>query len=78
MFQQLLTPVSGNLGLSFVVAILPILTVLILLGALRRPAWQASLAGLVVGLIIAVAVWSLPVGLRLTLCSTASCSRSGR
>jgi lactate permease len=65
MFQQLLTPVSGNLGLSFVVAILPILTVLILLGALRRPAWQASLAGLVVGLIIAVAVWSLPVGLAL-------------
>ena len=65
MFQQLLTPVSGNLGLSFVVAILPILTVLILLGALRRPAWQASLAGLVVALIIAVAVWSLPVGLAL-------------
>jgi lactate permease len=65
MFQQLLTPVSGSLGLSFVVAILPILTVLILLGALRRPAWQASLSGLVVGLIIAVAVWSLPLGLAL-------------
>ena len=65
MFQQLLTPVSGSLGLSFLVAGLPILTVLILLGALRRPAWQASLAGLIVGLIIAVAVWSLPVGLAL-------------
>jgi lactate permease len=65
MFQQLLTPVAGSLGLSFAVAILPILTVLILLGALRRPAWQASLAGLVVGLIIAVAVWQLPVELAL-------------
>jgi lactate permease len=65
MFQQLLTPVSENLGLSFVVAALPILTVLLLLGALRRPAWQASLAGLVVGLVIAVAVWRLPVGLAL-------------
>jgi lactate permease len=65
MFQQLLTPVSGSLGLSFVVACLPILTVLILLGVLRRPAWQASLSGLVVGLIVAVAVWRLPIGLAL-------------
>jgi lactate permease len=65
MFQQLLTPVSGSLGLSFIVAALPILTVLILLGGLRRPAWQASLAGLIVGLVIAVAIWSLPIGLAL-------------
>jgi lactate permease len=65
MFQQLLTPVSGSLGLSFVVASLPILTVLVLLGALRRPAWQASLAGLIVGLVIAVTVWQLPTGLAL-------------
>jgi lactate permease len=65
MFQQLLTPVSGSLGLSFVVASLPILTVLVLLGVLRRPAWQASLAGLIVGLFIAIAIWSLPVGLAL-------------
>jgi len=65
MFQQLLTPVSGSLWLSFIVAALPILTVLILLGGLRRPAWQASLAGLIVGLVIAVAIWSLPIGLAL-------------
>ena len=63
MFQQLLTPVEGSLALSFVTASLPILTVLVLLGVLRRPAWQASLAGLVVGLAVAVGVWSLPVGL---------------
>jgi lactate permease len=63
MFQQLLTPVAGSLGLSFLVALLPILTVLVLLGIFRRPAWQASLAGLVVGFVIAVAVWSFPVGL---------------
>ncbi|MGD0561716.1 MAG: L-lactate permease [Roseiarcus sp.] len=65
MFQQLLTPVAGSLALSFVTASLPILTVLVMLGLLRRPAWQASLAGLVVGLIIAVGVWSMPVGLAL-------------
>src|SRR5271170_1034120 len=63
MFHQLLTPVGGSLTLSFLVAILPVATVLILLGVVRRPAWQAALAGLVVGLIIAVAVWDLPVNI---------------
>jgi lactate permease len=65
MFRQLLTPVSDSLGLSFFVAILPIVAVLVLLGVLRRPAWQAALAGLVTALIIAVAVWKMPVGLAL-------------
>ncbi len=63
MFQQLLTPVSDSLGLSFLVAALPILVVLVGLGVLRRPAWQASLAGLIVAFIIAVTFWRLPVGL---------------
>ena len=63
MFRQLLTPVAGSLPLSFIVAALPVLVVLVLLGILRRPAWQASLAELVVGLIIAVGVWDLPVNL---------------
>jgi lactate permease len=65
MFQQLLTPVEGSLGLSFLVATLPVVTVLILLGVVRRPAWQAALLGLIVGLIVAVTVWRLPVGLAL-------------
>jgi len=63
MFQQLLTPVGGSLWLSFLAAILPIATVFILLGVARRPAWQASLAGLVVGLVIAIVVWRFPIGL---------------
>src|ERR1700674_5409552 len=65
MFHQLLTPVEDSLGLSFLVAVLPVLTVLLLLGVLRRPAWQAALAGLVVGLIIAVLPWQMPIGLAL-------------
>jgi lactate permease len=63
MFHQLLTPVGGNLPLSFLVAALPIVTVLVMLGVLRRPAWQASLAGLVVGFAIAVLVWNFPPAL---------------
>jgi lactate permease len=63
MFHQLLTPVQGNLPLSFLVATLPIATVLILLGILKRPAWQASLAGLAVALAVAILVWQLPAAL---------------
>jgi lactate permease len=63
MFRQFLTPVGDSLGLSFLVAILPVVAVLVLLGLLRRPAWQAALAGLIVGLIIAVSAWHMPIGL---------------
>ena len=65
MFHQALTPVAGNLPLSFLVAVLPIATVLIMLGVLRRPAWQSSLGGLGVGFVIAVLVWGLPAGIAL-------------
>lgn len=65
MFQQLLTPVGGSLALSFVVAALPIAVVLLMLGVLKRPAWQSSLAGLASAVIIAIGVWQFPVGLAL-------------
>src|SRR6202163_200396 len=65
MFHQLLTPVDDSLGLSFLVAVLPVLTVLLLLGVLRRPAWQAAIAGLGVDLIIAVCRWQMPIELAL-------------
>ncbi|NUY01630.1 L-lactate permease [Paraburkholderia youngii] len=63
MFHQLLTPVGNSLVASFIVAALPIIVVLALLGWARRPAWQASLAGLIVGLIVAIFVWQFPLGL---------------
>ncbi|MEI9965471.1 MAG: L-lactate permease [Caulobacteraceae bacterium] len=44
-------------------AALPIATVLVLMGVLRRPAWEASLAGLAVGAVLAIAVWRLPPAL---------------
>src|SRR6266702_4673729 len=65
MFHQLLTPVDNSLLPSFLVAALPIIAVLLLLGWARRPAWQASLAGLIVGLVVAIFVWRFPVGLAL-------------
>ena len=63
MFHQLLTPVAGSLALSALVALLPIATVLVVLGVLRRPAWQAGLLGLLVALGLAVTLWEMPVHL---------------
>ena len=79
MFKQLLTPVGGSLALSFIVAIVPIVVVLIGLGVMRRPAWQASLAGL----IVAFRHRRRPLAYagrtsRSMPWSTAWCSRSGR
>ncbi|HEY4031802.1 MAG TPA: L-lactate permease, partial [Caulobacteraceae bacterium] len=65
MFHQLLTPIGGSLPLSFIVAALPVAVVLVMLGVLRRPAWQSSLAGVVVALIIAVTLWKMPLGMAL-------------
>lgn len=60
MFHQDLTPVAGSLAASALVAVIPVIVVLLLLGVLRRPAWQASAAGLAAGLLLAVPVWGLP------------------
>jgi lactate permease len=63
MFHQLLTPVGNSLALSFLVAALPVLIVVLLLGVFRRPAWQATLAGLIVGLVVAIGPWQMPAPL---------------
>lgn len=63
LFTQPLTPVAHSLLLSFLTAAIPIAVALVMLGVFRRPAWQASLAGLIVGLAIAVGVWGMPASL---------------
>src|SRR6185369_2447773 len=60
MFHQLVTPIGGSLLWSCVIASIPIVTVLVLLGVFRRPAWQASSAGLAAGMILAIFAWKLP------------------
>ncbi|HXS90141.1 MAG TPA: L-lactate permease [Steroidobacteraceae bacterium] len=62
MFHQLVTPVGGSLIWSCLVASIPIAAVLVLLGVFRRPAWQASSAGLAAALVLAIYVWKLPAG----------------
>jgi L-lactate transport len=49
-----------GLGLSAVLAALPIFTLLLLLGLLRRPSWVAGLAGLGVTFALAVGAYHMP------------------
>ena len=55
MFEQILDPVAGSLALSALFAVLPLLTLFVLLGVLKIKAWIAGLISLGVALVVAVA-----------------------
>src|SRR6266496_2919365 len=61
-YRQVYDPLGNSLGLSSIVAALPLVTLFVLLGVLRMRAWLASIIGLAVALIVAVAAYSMPVG----------------
>jgi L-lactate transport len=63
MWQQNYTPIGGNLLVSALVAALPIFTILILLGVLRRPAWLSAVSAVIVALLVALLVYQMPPGL---------------
>lgn len=62
MFVQQLEPVAGSLALSALVAALPLVTVLVLLGAARVRAQRAGLAGLAVAVLVAWGAYDMPIG----------------
>ncbi|MFF3273413.1 L-lactate permease [Streptomyces chrestomyceticus] len=61
-FVQQLEPVAGSLALSALVAALPLVTVLVLLGAVRMRAHRAGLVGLAVALATACLGYGMPAG----------------
>jgi lactate permease len=61
-YKQVLDPVGNSLGLTTIFAVLPILTLFVLLGGLRMKAWLASLIALAVAILVALIVYSMPVG----------------
>ena len=62
MYEQILDPVAGSLALTAVFAVLPLLTLFVLLGVLKIKAWIAALVSLGVAMVVAVAAYSMPVG----------------
>jgi lactate permease len=62
MWQPNFTPLAGSLPISALVASLPILVLLLLLGIMRKPAWMASLIGLATAMLVAATAYGMPAG----------------
>ncbi len=61
-YQQVYDPLGHSLGLSSIVAALPLAALFVLLGVIRMRAWLASVIGLGVALIVAITIYSMPLG----------------
>jgi lactate permease len=62
MYQQVYDPVGDSLGLTAIFAVLPLICLFVLLGGLRWPAPRAAVTSLGVAIVVALAVYSMPVG----------------
>ena len=62
MYQQILDPIGDSLGLSAVFAALPLATLFVMLGVLKLKAWIAAVSSLAVAIVVAIAVYAMPVG----------------
>src|SRR6185312_10321219 len=60
-WQQTYFLFGKGLGISAVIAALPIFIFLLLLGVFRKPAWMAGLFGLCAALALAVGAYGMPV-----------------
>jgi lactate permease len=61
MFTQILDP-TGNLFLTWLVALIPVVLLLVLLAGLRMSAWLAVLIGSIVTFLLGLWVWQMPFG----------------
>nr|WP_307834647.1 L-lactate permease [Actinoplanes lichenicola] len=61
-FRIVTDPVGDSVALSAIFAVLPLLTLFVLLGAVRMRAWLAGVISLAVALVVAVTVYAMPAG----------------
>jgi L-lactate transport len=59
MFTQLIDPL-GNLTLTCLVALVPVVSLLVMLAVWRLPAWLATLLGSIVTFLLAAWIWKMP------------------
>ena len=62
MAQQVYVPVAASLGLSALIAALPIAILLYFLGVRRTTAWKAGLLGLLASFVVALTAYRMPLG----------------
>src|SRR5688500_9419477 len=63
MWQHNYEPIAGSLGISALVAAIPIVVLFVMLGVLRKPAWMSAMAALVSALVVALFVYGMPADL---------------
>src|SRR5215510_10560839 len=68
MWQHNYEPVAGSLGVSAIVAAIPILVLFLMLGVLRKPAWMSAATALASALLVSLVVYGMPF--RLAIIST--------
>jgi lactate permease len=73
MYEQVLDPVGGSLFATALFAALPLITLFVLLGGLKLKAHWAALASLVIALVVAIAVYSMPGGQALNAAVLGAC-----
>jgi lactate permease len=61
-YVLIIDPIAHSVGVSAIFAVLPLLCLFVLLAGLRWKAWIAGLVSLGVALVVAIAVYSMPVG----------------
>jgi lactate permease len=62
MYKQVYDPVANSLGWSTVFAVLPLVTLFVLLGGVKLKAQWAALASLAVSIMVSILVYDVPVG----------------
>ena len=68
MWQHNYEPVGASLGVSALVAAIPIVALFLMLGVLRKPAWTSALTALGSALVVALGAYGMP--LKLAILST--------
>src|SRR6187549_3174824 len=63
MWQHNYEPIAGSLGMSALVAAIPIFVLFAMLGWLRKPAWMSAAAALGSALLVALVVYGMPAKL---------------
>ena len=63
MWQHNYEPIAGSLGISALVAAIPIIVLFLMLGVFRKPAWMSALSALVSALLVALAIYGMPAQL---------------
>jgi lactate permease len=60
-FHQIVDPLGGALGMAALLAALPLILLFVLLGVFRTKAWKAAVSSLALSIVLAVAVWQMPI-----------------